>query len=154
MTFGFLSTIRGQTAFHTPLSDLEGNTVSIDAIKGEKLTVLDFWATWCRPCIISIPELIKLSDKYQDQGVRFVGINADSPRNRSKVRPFVSSMGITYPVLLDFDLQLQSDFFISGFPTLLILDGKGKVLFTHVGYIQGDEKEIEDAIKKLLAEMH
>ncbi|MGW8315715.1 MAG: TlpA family protein disulfide reductase [Bacteroidales bacterium] len=153
LIFGTLWEVQGQTAFQTPLSDLEGNTVSIDAIKGEKLTVLDFWATWCRPCINSIPELVKLSDKYQDQGVHFVGINADSPRNSSKVKPFASSVGITYPVLLDFEQQLQSDFFISGFPTLLILDGKGKVLFTHVGFIQGDEKIIEDAISKLLTEM-
>ncbi len=148
-----LSYLSGQTAFQTELSDLDGNSVYIDAIKGEKLTVLDFWATWCGPCIVSIPELVKLSDKFQKKGVRFIGINADSPRNRSKVKPFSSSMGITYPVLLDSDQQLLSDFFINGFPTLLILDGKGKVLFTHVGFIQGDEKIIEDAINNLLAEM-
>lgn len=154
MALGFLNIVHSQTAFQTPLSDLEGNSMNIDDIKGDKLTVLDFWATWCRPCINSIPELIKLSDKFQDKGVRFVGINADSPRNRSKVKPFSSSMGITYPVLLDFDQQLQSDYFINGFPTLLILDEAGKVLFTHVGFIQGDEKIIEDAIDKLLTEMH
>ena len=132
---------------------MHGKSVNIDALKGEKLTVLDFWATWCRPCINSIPALVKLSEKFQEKGVRFIGINADSPRNRSKVKPFVSSVGITYPVLLDSDQKLQSDFFINGFPTLLVLDGEGKVLFTHVGYIQGDEKIIEDTINKLLAEM-
>jgi len=152
LTLSSLSYVCGQTAYQIELLDINGNTVNIDAIKGEKFTVLDFWATWCRPCINSIPELVKLSDKFQEKGVQFIGINADSPRNRSKVKPFASSIGINYPVLLDFDQQLQSDFFIDGFPTLLVLDGKGKVLFTHVGFIQGDEKTIEDAINNLLKE--
>ncbi len=154
LIFGSFISVHGQTVFQTELSDIDGNAVNINEIKGEKLTVLDFWATWCGPCINSIPELVKLADKFEDKGVGFIGINADSPRNRSKVKPFASSMGITYPVLLDSDQQLQSDFFINGFPTLLVLDGEGKVLFTHVGYIQGDEKIFEDTINKLLSEMH
>jgi cytochrome c biogenesis protein CcmG/thiol:disulfide interchange protein DsbE len=153
LALGSLNHVDGQSAFQTQLSDLDGNSVTLGSIKGEKLTVLDFWATWCRPCINSIPELVKLADQYQEKGVRLIGINADSPRNRSKVKPFASSMGITYPVLLDFDQQLQSDYFINGYPTLLILNEEGKVLFTHVGFIQGDEKIIKDAVDKLLAEI-
>ena len=154
LNLSLVSCASSQTAYNTELLDLDGNSVTINAFKGEKLTVLDFWATWCHPCIQSIPELVKLSDQFKDKGVRFIGINEDSPRNRSKVKPFASSMGITYPVLIDADQQLQSDFFIDGFPTLLVLDEKGKVLFTHVGYIKGDEKVIEDAINRLLTEMH
>jgi len=154
LTSSLLCPVSGQTVYQTILSDIDGNSVNINEIKGEKLTVLDFWATWCGPCIKSIPELVKLSEEFHEQGVRFIGINTDSPRNRSKVKPFASSMGITYPVLIDSDQQLQSDFFINGFPTMLVLDEKGKVLFTHVGYIQGDEKIIEDTINKLLTEMH
>ncbi len=149
----FQGSVFAQPAFNIELTDTEGNSVKIRDIKGDKLTVLDFWATWCHPCVNSIPQLSKLSDKYADKGVSFIGINEDSPRNLSKVRPFASSLGITYPVLLDTDQQLLSNYMIEGFPTLIILDDSGKVLFTHLGYTNGDENILEKNIEELLTKM-
>ncbi len=139
--------------FDTELSDINGKSTSLNELKGEKLTVLDFWATWCKPCVRSIPELVKLSDEFHEKGVRFIGVNEDSPRNFSKVKPFATSLGITYPVLLDTDQELLTDLLIDSFPTLVILGSKGKVLFTHVGYSDGDENIIKEKIEKLLLEM-
>ncbi len=153
LTFGTLRTAEAQRIEHISLPDMDGNSVSLNSQMGDKLTVLDFWATWCKPCINSIPELVKLSERFYEQGVRFVGINADSPRNRAKIKPFSATIGITYPVLLDSDQLLQSGFMIEGFPTLVILNRNGKVLFTHLGFINGDEKIIGEKIEKLLADM-
>ncbi len=153
-TFFFLQmNASGQSVYETELSDINGKSVNVDNIKGEKLTVLDFWATWCKPCVNSIPELVKLSENYKEKGVSFIGVNEDSPRNASKVKPFATSLGITYPVLLDSDQELLSDLLIDAFPTLVILDNKGKVLYTHVGYSIGDENTIKNTIEKLLSEM-
>jgi cytochrome c biogenesis protein CcmG/thiol:disulfide interchange protein DsbE len=145
--------LTAQMVYNIELSDMDGNNLRVGDIKGNKLTVLDFWATWCRPCINSIPQFVKLSEKYKEQGVSFIGVNEDSPRNLSKVRPFALSLGITYPILLDTDQQLLSNFMIDGFPTLIILDKTGKVLFTHLGYVNGDEVIIGDKIDELLSKM-
>jgi cytochrome c biogenesis protein CcmG, thiol:disulfide interchange protein DsbE len=144
--------MHAQAVYNIELSDLDGNTITLDEMKGEKLTVLDFWATWCHPCINFIPHLIKLADKFHDKGVNVIGVNEDSPRNRSKVKPFASSLGITYQVLLDTDQELQSNFFIDGLPTLLILDNNGKILYSHTGFKEGDEQIINEEIEKLLTE--
>lgn len=141
-----------QMVYDIQLSDLDGSTVRIGELKGEKLTVVDFWATWCRPCLNSIPELIKLSDLYSEKGVKFIGINEDGPRNATKVRPFAVSLGINYPVLFDTEQTLLTNFLVDGFPTLIILDKNGKPLFTHLGYTNGDENIIADAIEKLLSD--
>ena len=64
---------------------LDNNIFSIDDLKGEKITVIDFWATWCKPCVQSLPKLNEVYNKYKDQGVQFVGMNIDGPRNMAKV---------------------------------------------------------------------
>jgi thiol-disulfide isomerase/thioredoxin len=76
------------------LMNTENQTVSLSEISGKYLTIIDFWATWCQPCIRSLPGLVDKNEAYKDQGVSFIGISVDSPRNLSKVKPFACSMGI------------------------------------------------------------
>ena len=140
-----------QSALYIRLNDVVGNHTSLNNLKGTNLTVVDFWATWCKPCVKSIPELIKLSEQYKPKGVEFIGVNEDSPRNTSKVRPFVNSMGISYPVLLDSEQKIMKTYLISVLPTLIIVDSSGEILYTHEGYTSGDEKIIQTKIDELLA---
>jgi len=141
-----------QSNFNYTLNDVEGNEVDLANIRGTNLTVLDFWASWCKPCLKAIPKLIELSKKYESSNVNFIGINEDSPRNISKVAPLANSLGINYPVLLDSDQELMNDFLVNTLPTLIILGKNGKVVFTHIGYSNGDEILIEETINKLLNE--
>lgn len=142
--------LQAQGVLYIETKDLHGNTSSISEVAEGKLIVLDFWATWCAPCVKSIPKLVQLSDKYDIEIVSFVGINEDSPRNTNKVRPFAQSMGISYPVLLDPDQEIMSELMVYSFPTLVLINSEGKVLFTHEGYTAGDEYLIEEEINKLL----
>ncbi|MEQ9302893.1 MAG: TlpA disulfide reductase family protein [Marinoscillum sp.] len=143
--------LSAQGVLNTELKDIDGNYVTIDELKGDNLTVIDFWATWCKPCIKAIPELEKLSNSFMDMGVAFIGINNDSPRNISKVRPMSKSLGMTYPVLLDSEQELFNEMLISALPTLLILDVNGTVVYTHEGYARGDEEIIRSKIQELLS---
>ena len=135
------------------LKNLDGDYVRLNDYQGEKLTVIDFWATWCKPCIAAIPKLSKLSDEFEDDGVVFWGINIDSPRNQAKVKPFVMSLDITYPVFLDGDQELMSDLNVNVVPTLIVLDAKGKIKFFHEGFQVGDEEVIREEIQKLLTKL-
>ncbi len=135
------------------LKDLDGNNVSIEDFQGEKLTVIDFWATWCKPCIAAIPKINKLSNEFEGSDVVFWGINVDSPRNQAKVKPFSKSLGIDYPVFLDSDQELMNDLNVSVLPTLLIVDRKGKIKYFHEGFQAGDEEMIKEKIQTLLTKI-
>jgi peroxiredoxin len=132
------------------LKDTENQTVSLSEISGKFLTVIDFWATWCQPCIRSIPRLVDLSEAYKGQGVGFIGISVDSPRNLSKVKPFARSMGIRYPVLFDSNAELMGELNVTAVPTLLIIDSDYSILYMHEGFNAGDEVTIREEIDKHL----
>lgn len=133
------------------LKNVDQETVSISDIRGENLTVIDFWATWCQPCVRSLPKLVELSREFEGDGVQFVGISIDSPRNISKIKPFASSMGITYPVLMDPSGELMGELNVTAVPTLLIVDKDLNIVYTHEGFSAGDELEIREIIEKYLA---
>lgn len=132
------------------LRNLKNETVTFEELKGEKLTVVDFWATWCKPCIYSIPKLEEIYKEYSDRGVRFIGVSVDSPRNLSKVRPMAASLGITYPVVLDPNSETMSNWNILAVPTMLVINDDNKVLYFHEGFKPGDEELIRAEFDKLL----
>jgi thiol-disulfide isomerase/thioredoxin len=130
--------------------DIDQNWVSLQDLKGEKFTVIDFWATWCKPCITSIPKLNAIYTDYASRGIEFIGVNVDGPRNLSKVKPFANSMKISYPLVLDPDQQLVDRFIVTVFPTMIVLNEKGEEVFIHEGFNPGDEQLIRDEFEKLL----
>lgn len=133
------------------LKNLEGETVSLRELQGERLTVIDIWATWCAPCLRSIPALVEMAADFEDHGVRFVGISVDSPRNVAKVKPFARSLGVTYPVLLDLNSEVMARLNVVGVPTLIIVDADREIVYLHEGYRPGDDREIRAEIERLLA---
>lgn len=132
------------------LKDLDQQMRSFEEIKGEKLTLIDFWATWCKPCTKSIPELNKIYEAYKDKGVQLIGINGDGPRSVSKVAPVSKALGISYPVLLDLDQSLMTELNLSAYPTLLLIDSSNKIVWRHEGYLPGDENTIKKELDKRL----
>ena len=130
------------------LKDTENRLVSLSDISGKSLTIIDFWATWCQPCIRSLPKLVDLSKAYKDKGVGFIGISVDSPRNHAKVKPFARSMGIQYPVLFDANGELMGELNVMAVPTLLIIDSEFRILYLHEGFSAGDEFTIQEEIDK------
>jgi len=132
------------------LKDLDHQWKEYGDLKGSTLTVIDFWATWCQPCIRSIPLLNQMAEEYADQGVRFIGVTIDGPRNQSKISPFIHSMGVTYPILRDLNSELMSDLGVTAVPTLLIYGADGEQLYLHEGFRPGDEETIQKHIEQYL----
>lgn len=135
------------------LNDLQNKSRSFDELKGEKLTLLDFWATWCKPCNKAIPELNKLYSQFHSKGVNLIGINCDGPRSVAKVAPLSKSLQIEYPVLLDMNAELMNDLNLSAYPTLIMVNSSGKVVWIHEGYVPGDEMVIQKEIEKQLSKL-
>ena len=132
------------------IRDIHNNLQSFEDLKGEKLTLFDFWATWCKPCRKAIPELNKIYNTYQEKGVEIVGVNCDGPRSTAKVAPMAKSLGIQYPVLLDINSDLMNELNLGNFPTLIAVNEKGKLVYVHEGFALGDEVEIIEAIEELI----
>lgn len=128
------------------LKDLDNRTVAYSELKGERLTVIDFWATWCKPCTRSIPKLQALHEKYEERGVQFIGINVDGTRSLSKVKPMSKSFGITYPVLLDVNNEVMKQLRVTAMPSVLVIDRDDKVIAFYQGYRPGDEEVLEQEI--------
>lgn len=139
--------LKGEKAPEFTLHDLEGITHSLVQQKG-KVVVLDFWATWCGPCRMSIPFIQKLHEQYKDKGVVVWGINAE--RNEETVKKFVAEQKLTYPILRDVKGEVFRKYSVSGIPRILLIDQEGKVVVDYTGFSKDAEKEMEETIKKLL----
>ena len=123
------------------LSDLQGKEVSLNDYKG-KVVILNFWGTWCGPCRREIPDFIKLTEKYHDDGLEIVGITltSGSPEN---IRTFSKKWNINYTLLTDIEgNETQKVTFeygkatkkpISGIPTTFIIDRDGFIRKRYVG---------------------
>ncbi|RDI57644.1 TlpA family protein disulfide reductase [Flavobacterium glaciei] len=146
-------TINAQKVTNFRLPNSQNKNTTYLELKGEKLTVIDFWATWCKPCIKAIPELNKVYEKFKDQGVSFISINCDGPRSIAKAVPMSNSLKIAFPLLLDINSEVKNQLNLAAFPSLVIVNAAGKIVFIHEGFADGYEEEISQALEKQLKEI-
>ncbi len=140
-----------RTLPNVTLTDVNGKKVNVQEFgKTGKVTVLDFWATWCVPCK---KELNNISEVYEDwqkkYNVNIVAVSIDDSRSAPKVKPYVDGQRWTYDVLLDVNQDLKRQLNIQTVPFTLVLDQSGKIIYEHSGYTEGDENILEDAIAGL-----
>ena len=130
------------------LENLQNEEVSLEELKGDRLTIIDFWATWCKPCTKAMPKLNELYHQFKEDGLSVIGISCDGPRSISQVPAVAKSLGIDYHILKDIDCEVMNDYQFQVFPTLIMLDSDNDVVFVHEGFSSGDEKEIKDKIEE------
>ncbi len=121
------------------LPDLAGNPVSLASFRG-KTVILDFWATWCPPCIFQVPELNRFWAAHKDAGdVMVIGVAIDV-EGAEIVAPWAQEQGVAYPLVIGSE-QVARDFGAVGFPTLVIVTPDGRIDSLHVGLIEFDQLE-------------
>ncbi len=130
------------------LQDFNGKAIPADQFKGNIL-VLDFWATWCVPCIGEIPTLNRLQEKYGAKGVTVLGV-AMASGDAAEVKPFVGRNKMKYTVLMGDDDQVY-DLNVVAFPTTLLITREMKVFRRYIGAGPKKAAELEADILKLLA---
>jgi thiol-disulfide isomerase/thioredoxin len=141
---------QAQTVRNFVLNNLDGENVSYDELKGEQLTVIDFWASWCKPCMKGIPKINQLYKQYEERGISLISINTDGPRSISKVKPLSSTLGISALVVSDINNDVMTDLEVTQLPTLIIVDVDNHIIYRHEGFNDGDEAEIEKFILNYL----
>ena len=124
----------------------DGQRISLDDLQG-KTVVLDFWGSWCGPCVQALPGLVKLQKKLAEQPVVFLGIAQDEEAAWAR---FVEKNRMTWPQFLDANGALVRLFGVQGVPTYIVVDGEGVVRAKQSGYGPGTEAWLEREIKKTL----
>jgi len=132
------------------LKDLDGQRVALDDLLGRGPILIDFWATWCKPCIKELPHLDDLYQKFRERGFQLVAISEDSPRSLSKVKSFVAGNRYEFLVLLDENSTVQRKFNFRALPYTVLLDRDGHMVHSRMGYRPGDERVLEEKLLALL----
>jgi len=137
----------------TQIKTLDGKRVTLqEVIQPGIVTVISFWATWCAPCK---KELDAISDLYPDWqkefGIELIAISTDDARSSSKIKPMVEQKGWEYTVLNDQNQELQKALNFQAVPQTFLVDQAGKIVWSHAGYVPGDENILEAKIKELVA---
>ena len=137
------------------LKDIDGKDVSLESLKG-KVVLVNFWATWCEPCKIEIPELIELQQEYGPKGFTVLGVAMDD-EGRSAVAPFVQKekfdtdagkSTMNYPIVIGNDAAGDKFGGLLGYPTSILLSRDGKQVKQITGIITRD-----DIVKSIQAQL-
>jgi len=131
------------------IETLDGNVVNLSAYS-DKLVILDFWASWCKPCVDMMPSLQKLHDAYADKGLAILGVSIDEGDDRiKKIEKFVKKVGVSYPIFSDArPTPAWHNFKVKAIPALFMIED-GQIVAQWLGNI--DHAIIEKEIKKRLS---
>jgi peroxiredoxin len=124
----------------------DGEYIALEDLSG-KTVVLDFWGSWCGPCVESTPGLVKLHKKYAEQGVVFLGVARDEEPAWSQ---YIDKNKMAWPQYLDAGGKIARLFGVQGYPTYIVLDGDGLIRARKSGYGLGTDGWLENEIKKTL----
>lgn len=135
------------------LSNLSGEKINVAAISSQgKITLFDFWATWCGPCKKGLNNMAELYEEWQEKyNFQLVAVSTDDTRSVAKVKPYIEAQRWEYEVLLDTNEELKRALNFQAVPYSILVNQKGEIVYRHDGYKEGDEYELEKKIAELAA---
>ncbi|MCB9674338.1 MAG: TlpA family protein disulfide reductase [Alphaproteobacteria bacterium] len=132
------------------LTDIQGKKVSLSDF-GDDVVVMSFWATWCGPCKEEMPHLQKLYAEQKEKGFTVLSISTDDARSASRVKPFIMKNQYTFPVLLDKESKVITQYNPSKTLPYTVVIASGEIVKSHSGFNPGDEEELAKLVGELLA---
>jgi peroxiredoxin len=144
------------TVVHQPpdfeLDSLDGDTIRLNDLLGKQVILLDFWATYCDPCLTAMPHLQAVYERYAGSGLTVLGISIDGPESIANVRSTVARLGVKFPILLDDESRVVAQYNPRTSAPFSVLIGRdGQILAQQEGFTTGNGKALEDAVAKAVA---
>lgn len=128
------------------IAKLEGGSINTEAFKG-KITLLNFWATWCPPCRAEMPSIERLYAQTKGSAFQIVAVNVGE--RQAQVASFIEKNKYTFPIYLDESQQLSSVFAARGIPSTYLVDKNGKVIAARIGAMEYDQAALIQVFKEL-----
>jgi peroxiredoxin len=141
----------GQKPIDFSLKNPDGNEVRLADLLGKNVVLIDFWATWCVPCVKELSHFQRFHEKYKDKGLVVLALSEDGPESVAMVKPFAKRYSYTFTILLDTESRVLALYNPRvALPYTLLIDRSGRIAKVHQGYSLGDENKIEEEILGLL----
>ncbi|QKT02776.1 TlpA family protein disulfide reductase [Ectothiorhodospiraceae bacterium 2226] len=131
------------------LPDLDGNVQRLTDYRG-KAVILNFWATWCPPCLEEMPAMQRAWEQVQDEDIVLIAINVGE--DEDTVFTFLADYPVDFPLLLDEDSTVIADWPVRGIPTTFVIDPQGRMAYRAIGGRDWDQPEMLDPVRALLQE--
>jgi len=139
--------LAAQPAPNLSLKTLDNASLKISDLKGDVVYV-DFWATWCPPCRQSFPWMEEMYQRYSDLGFKVVAISLDN--KREVIDQFLNTMKVNFTIAHDPSGESANEFKVKGMPSSYLIDRKGNIYMTHMGFNDRDKEKLESEIKNLI----
>ncbi len=134
------------------LSTTKGDTVRLSDHLGKEVILIDFWATFCEPCMAAMPHLDELYKKHKDEGFLVLGVAIDGPDSVAQVKPTVSKLGVTFPILLDQETRVVGLYNPKTSAPFSVLIGRdGGIITKKEGYTTGETSAVDRDVEAALA---
>lgn len=145
------ATTTGATASDFSARDVDGKTVRLSTYLGKQAILLNFWETWCEPCVAEFPHLRRMYEANKEKGFVLFGIAMDGPETVANVPAYARRNQLNFPVLLDEDSRVASIYNPKkSAPLSVLIDKTGKIVAIREGYNPGDEKDLAKEVAKVL----
>ena len=134
------------------IKNKEGKSINAQSLANDgKPFVVTFFATWCPPCREELATVNKVyADWQKETGVKIFTVSVDQPKDEEKVHAMFQTNGYKYELLLDQNGEFAKAMKVSSIPNLYLFDGKGKIVYSHVGFTPGDEATLHAKIKEAM----
>jgi len=129
------------------LPTLDGDSVTLSELRGDKVVLIDFWSTTCDPCLREMPELVKLYKEKKSKGFTVLAITIDGPDTMAQVASVVKSKKMIFPILLDEETEVMDRYNPKGeLPFTAVIDRKGYIRLKRAGYQAGDTASMDSLV--------
>lgn len=131
------------------LKSNQNSNIRLGDLRGE-VVMINFWATWCGPCLQEMPLLDDLYEKYESAGFTLLGVNVEEADDRAKVDEMMQELGVSFPILYDIESIASELYSVDAMPSTVFVDREGNFRYLHRGYKPGDEEGYTKIVQALI----
>ena len=131
-------------------TDLQGRQVTLSGFRDHKVVVVDFWATWCMPCVLAMPKLQELHEEFKGRDVEVLAVNLGE--DPDMIRRFLELKKYTFRVVPDRNRMIGNRFGVRAIPALVVIDADGRIAWIRVGYNPDRADELRQVVERLTRE--